>query len=412
MTAESAVAAQRNVRRTATGLLVAMTIVFVVATALENRHPWVVWIRVTAEASMVGALADWFAVTALFRHPLGIPIPHTAIIPSRKDQIGRALGRFVQTSFLTRDNVVARVRQADLGSRIGTWLADPDHVAQVSRQVTEGVAALVASLDEEELAPVVRDVVVDRLNSIHFAPLASRVLAAATAEGRHQDLVDAFMPAVGRALDENRGGLLEAIVATSPWWVPRAVDETVLEKALDVAHQFIDDVARDRSHPFREHVDRLAAEMITRLEDDPELVARGEEWKRELLDNKAVQHYLDGLWDGAKQGLIRQADEPDSPLRRRVESSITGFGRSLRNDEELRGRVQTWIERIVGELVDRFEGEISELVTTTVDRWDARETSDRLEELIGRDLQFIRINGTVVGGIAGLLIYGVSRLFV
>ncbi len=399
-----------NVRRIATGLLVLMTVVFVIATTVERTHPWAVWIRVTAEASMVGALADWFAVVALFRHPFGIPIPHTAIIPSRKEQIGRALGRFVQESFLTRENVVARVRHADVGTRIGVWLEDPTHVAQVGRQVTEGIAAVVASLDDDELGPAVADLVLERLRSIHFAPLASRAIATATAEGRHQELLDAFLPALGRTLDENRRGLLDAVAASSPWWVPRTLDETVLEKALEVAHRFIDDVVANPRHEFRRHVDAMAEELVARLRDDPTLVARGEELKAELLANPAVQHYLDGIWEGTKANLLTQAEDPESPIRIRVESAVSGFGRSLRSDAELRGRVEVWLTRIVGEIADRFEGEINDLVTTTVDRWDAVETSERLEELIGRDLQFIRINGTVVGGLAGLVIYATSQL--
>lgn len=399
-----------NVRRIATGLLVLMTLVFLAATIAERSYGWVVWIRVTAEASMVGALADWFAVTALFRHPLGIPIPHTAIIPSRKDQIGRALGRFVQESFLTRDNVVGRIRQAGFGTRMGRWLEDPAHVAQVGRQVTEGIAAVVASLDDDELGPAVADVVLERLRSIHFAPLASRALATATAEGRHQELLDGFLPALGRTLEENRRGLLDAMASSSPWWVPRALDETVLEKALEVAHRFIADVVADPNHEFRRHVDTMADELVTRLRDDPMLVARGEELKAELLANPAVQHYLDGIWEGTKTNLLTQAEDPRSAIRARVESAVAGFGRSLRSDTELRSRVEVWLAGIVGEIADRFEGEINELVITTVDRWDAVETSRRLEELIGRDLQFIRINGTIVGGLAGLVIYSVSRL--
>jgi uncharacterized membrane-anchored protein YjiN (DUF445 family) len=387
-----------------------MTLVFVAATIAERTHEWVVWIRVTAEASMVGAIADWFAVTALFRHPLGIPIPHTAIIPNRKEQIGRALGRFVQESFLTRDNVVARLRQADVGTRMGAWLEDPAHVAQVGHQVTEAIAAVVASLDDDELGPAVADVVLERIRSIQFAPLASRTLAAATAEGRHQELLDAFLPALNRVLDENRRSLLDAVVAASPWWVPRAVDETVLEKALEVAHRFIDDVATDPVHEFRRHVDAMAHELVVKLRDDPVLIARGEDLKAELLANPAVQHYLDGLWEGTKASLLTSAEEPGSAVRSRVESAVAGLGRSLRTDPELRSRIEVWLARIVGEVVDRFEGEINELVMTTVDRWDAVETSERLEDLIGRDLQFIRINGTVVGGLAGLAIYSISRL--
>jgi uncharacterized membrane-anchored protein YjiN (DUF445 family) len=359
---------------------------------------------------MIGALADWFAVVALFRHPLGIPIPHTAIIPKRKDQIGRALGTFVQESFLTRENVVERVRAAALADRFGAWLEDPANVAKVGHQVTEGLAAIAASLDDEQLGAAIADTVRERLDALQFAPMASRALAAATADGRHQELVDAFMPEVSRAIEENRAELLEAVTQSSPWWVPRAVDEAVLDRAITVAHRFITDVGRRRDHPLRGRIDELTAELVVRLRDDPVLIAKGEEVKSEILANEAVQSYLTGLWDGTKRSILDQAEDPDSALRRRVESSIAGIGRSLRTDPELRARVEDWLERIVGELVDRFQDEFSELVRTTVDRWDAAETGEQLEMLLGRDLQFIRINGTVVGGIAGLLIYASGRL--
>ncbi|HSF86107.1 MAG TPA: DUF445 family protein [Acidimicrobiia bacterium] len=401
----------RDIKRIATALLLVMTAVFIAASLLERDYDWVVWIRVAAEAAMIGALADWFAVTALFRHPLGIPIPHTAIIPSRKDQIGLALGRFVQTSFLTKDNVLERLRGAHVAERMGIWLGDAVNVQQVAHQLTEGLAAVVASLDDEQLGPAVREVVLERIRSIHFAPMASRALTAATAEGRHQELVDAFLPAVAKALDDNQRSLLDAVISTSPWWVPRTVDEVVLEKAIEVSHRFIDEVAQRRDHPFRKRVDAFAADFARRLRDDPELISRGEELKEDLLANPAVQRYLDGLWEDTKHAVLTQADDPSSALRLRIAESIAGFGASLRTDAQLQLRVDTWLENIVGELVDRFEGEISELVTTTVERWDATETSERLEDLIGRDLQFIRINGTVVGGIAGVLIYAVSRLW-
>ncbi len=399
-----------RMRRIATGLLVLMTVVFITATILERDHGWATWVRVTAEASMIGALADWFAVVALFRHPLGIPIPHTAIIPKRKDQIGRALGTFVQESFLTRENVVERVRSASLAERFGTWLEDPANVAQVGHQVAEGLAAITASLDDEQLGEAIADTVRERLGALQFAPMASRALAAATADGRHQDLVDAFMPEVSRAIEENRAELLEAVSQSSPWWVPRAVDEAVLDRAITVAHRFITDVGRRRDHPLRGRIDELTAELVVRLRDDPVLIAKGEEVKSEILANEAVQTYLTGLWDGTKRSILDQAGDPESALRRRVESSIAGIGRSLRTDPELRARVEDWLERIVGELVDRFQDEFSELVRTTVDRWDAAETGEQLEMLLGRDLQFIRINGTVVGGIAGLLIYTAGQL--
>ncbi len=398
-------------KRVATGLLVAMTVIFVVATILERNHEWATLIRVTAEASMVGALADWFAVTALFRHPLGIPIPHTAIIPRRKNQIGRALGGFVQTSFLTRENLTERVRNARLSDRLGAWLDDPVNVGQATRQVTEGIAGLVSSLDDDQLGPALQEMAIDRIRSLDLAPLASIALSGATSDGRHQDLVDALLPVAHQALETNRGALSAAVQRTSPRWLPGALDDRMLQRALDAAHQFLDDVAADRDHPFRAHVDTMATRMVERLRTDPALAARGEALKEELLAHPATQRYLAGIWESAKESIIDQAGDPRSALRSRVSAAITGFGESLRTDPVLRDRIDTWAERIAGELADRFQGEISDLVTSTVDRWDAQETSQRLEDLIGRDLQFIRINGTVVGGLAGLAIYLVSRLF-
>ncbi len=401
---------KRSIQRLATGLLVAVTIVFIAAVVLERSHEWVVWIRVTAEAAMIGALADWFAVTALFRHPLGIPIPHTAIIPNRKNQIGIALGTFIQSNFLTTDNVLERIRNADAANRIGQWLEDPENVDQVAHQLTEGIAAVVASLDDEQLSEAVRDTVTERLAAVELAPMASRALALATADGRHQDLVDAFLPELARSLDTNRASLLKAVAETSPWWVPRGVDEAVLDKALDVAHRFIQDVAADRNHPFRHQVDDLSVDLIERLRTDPELIARGEQLKQDLIGHAAVQTYLAGLWDDTKRAILEQSNDPNSALRERVSGSIAAFGRGLRTDPVLQERCEIWLERIAIELVARFQGEISSIVTTTVERWDARETSDRMEELLGRDLQYIRISGTVVGGLAGLTIYTLSRL--
>jgi len=402
--------AGNRVKRVATLLLVLMTIIFVIATLIERSVPWFGFVRATAEAAMIGALADWFAVTALFRYPLGIKIPHTAVIPNRKDQIGRALGTFVQTNFLTPQNIIDRIAAAEPAQHLGRWLEDPQHVSEVGRQASEGMAAVVASLDDDELGPALAELVVERLNSVEVAPLAARAVTAATKEGRHQDLVDAALPYVISAIETNKRALLDAIAATSPWWVPRSVDEVVMQKAVEVVERFLGDVQRDRSHAFRDHINTLAESLSDRLANDPDMAVRANELREEILDNPGVRTYLDGLWEGTKESMLAQADDPESQLRQRIESAITDFGLSLRTDPELRRRLDTWFERIVSEVVLRFEGEISSLVTSTVDRWDATETSNQLEALIGRDLQYIRISGTVVGGMAGLAIYTVLRL--
>jgi len=316
----------------------------------------------------------------------------------------------MQTSFLSSENVLERIRAAGVAQRTGDWLQDPANVDQVAHQVTEGVAAVVASLDDAQLSETVRDTVTERLASLQLAPLAARALDLATADGRHQDLVDAFLPELDRALEANHESLLKAVAESSPWWVPRSVDEAVLDRAVAVAHRYIQDVAHDRQHPLRHQIDAMVVEFSSRLRTDPELIARGEGLKRDLIGHEAVQEYLAGLWDEAKGGILAEAEDPASPLRTRIAASVSSFGTSLRTDPVLRERFELWLERIVGEFVDRFQGEIHNLVAATVDRWDATETSDRLEGLLGRDLQFIRINGTVVGGLAGLVIYAVSRL--
>ncbi len=398
-----------RIRRVATLLLVAMTGVFIVATIIERTTPWVGFIRATAEAAMVGALADWFAVTALFRYPLGIKIPHTAIIPNRKDQIGRALGTFVQNNFLTTENITERIAAAEPSRHLAGWLAEPGHVTEVSRQIAEGLAAFVASLDDEELAPALAEVVSERISTVEVAPLASRALTTATKEGRHQELVDAALPYVIAAIENNKHALLDAIAATSPWWVPRSVDEVVMEKAIEVIERFLGDVRRDRHHQFRLHINTLTESLADKLANDPAMAVKADALRDEILSNPGVRTYLDGLWEGTKASILEQADEPRSALRMRIESAVANFGASLRHDAELRRRLDTWFIRIVSEVIGRFEDDISHLVTSTVDRWDATETSNQLEALIGRDLQYIRISGTVVGGTAGLVIYTLSR---
>ncbi len=401
-----------RVSRLATGLLILMTLVFLIALWVEQTYAWVGFIRATAEASMVGALADWFAVTALFRHPLGLKIPHTAIIPSRKDQLGRALGSFMQESFLSPDNIETRIRDIDVSQRISEWLAQPGAAHRMAVRIADGLGTVAGNLDDDRIAEALRTIVVERLRSMPITPLVREWAALATAEGRVDGLLDSVMPYFVSAIASNEDRLEAALSEASPWWVPRQVDAVIMQQAVDVVARFAKHVAEDPDHPFRGTFASMVDDQVQRLESDPLVEKRLEEFKEELVQHPAVQGLLDGVWQSTKSDLQKQAEAGQGELVARIEEAVTRFGLSLRKDEDLRRRIDDRVLNISRELVERFEEDVSDLVEATVASWDTDETTRRIENLIGRDLQFIRISGTVVGGVAGLVIYTLSQLLI
>jgi uncharacterized membrane-anchored protein YjiN (DUF445 family) len=373
----------------ATGLLIAVVIVYVVARAAEDEAgAWVGYVRAFSEAAMVGALADWFAVTALFRHPLGLPIPHTAIIPNRKDQIGRSLGEFVQGNFLTHEVLVERVRGLHAGSRLGPWLAEPANAERVTAVAAD---VLRAALERVRATPV--------------APLVGRAIDLAIEGGHHERLLDAVLIGVREFLEENRNVLRARLDQESPWWIPEPVDDRIFDKIYSGVHRFLEDVGGHPEHEVRRSIEQRIATLADRLRHDPVLIARGEELKEELLAHPDVRAWLSSLWAELKRSLLVASADPESDLRRRFSTSTVRFGERLQRDAELSDKIDRWLERAVTYLVDNYRGEVAEIISSTVERWDARATSRRLELQVGRDLQFIRINGTIVGGLVGLVIH-------
>jgi uncharacterized membrane-anchored protein YjiN (DUF445 family) len=397
-------------RRRATALLVAMTVVFVVARMAEDEGAtWVGYVRATAEAAMVGGLADWFAVTALFRHPLGVPIPHTAIVPARKDQIGRSLGQFLQANFLSGPIVEERVLASSPGARLAEWLARPGSPATVARHLADALVALSGALRDDEVQGAIEDLVVTRLRDTPVAPIAGRFLGAATAEGRHHELVDAALRGLDKYLIDEREVLRGRFGQESPWWVPESIDDRMFEKLHGGLRGFIREVVDDPRHELRDHLDARLAELATRLRDDPALIARGEELKAELLEHPELRAWTASLWSDAKVSLALQAADPDSPLRVRLERAVEGFGERLAEDPALQAKIDAGLSRFAGYVLDEYAGTLSEIIESTVERWDPGVVTDQLELLLGRDLQFIRINGTLVGGLIGLFLHTVSQ---
>jgi uncharacterized membrane-anchored protein YjiN (DUF445 family) len=396
-------------KRRATGALVVVTAVFLAS--LPFSGTWAEYLRAAAEASMVGGLADWFAVTALFRHPLGLPIPHTAVIPERKDQFGQTLGEFVQRNFLSPETIGERVRTARIADRAAAWLADPEHAANVAGRLADAAAWGIDLVEDEDVHVALEHIVRRQAEATRLAPLAGRALRALTATDRHHEVLGAAVAAVDRFLEENRESLRTRYHRESPWWIPEAVDDRIFDRLVDGARNMLREVATDPDHELRKELDRRLRDLADQLEHSPELLARGEQLKAELLGSPELRKWTRSVWEDAKEALREQARDPDSEVRRRLTTTIAGMGRRLHEDAELGTAVEEVAERGARYVAEHFHDEISGLVTSTVQRWDANETSGKLELLLGRDLQFIRINGTVVGGVAGVVIHGVADVF-
>jgi uncharacterized membrane-anchored protein YjiN (DUF445 family) len=397
-------------RRRATALLAGVTAVFVVTVIVgADDGSALGYVQATAEASMVGALADWFAVVALFRHPLGLPIPHTAIITERKEQFGETLGDFIQSSFLTPDGVAERVEAAQPGQRVGQWLADPVKAERVAGHLLDGAVEVTELLEDEVVHDLLEGLVRDRLETTSIVPLAGRALAALTRDGRHEEVVDAALRGLDRYLDERRDDLRNRFRDQSPWWLPGAVEDRIFERLLDGVRAVLDDMANDRGHGMRRTLDERIAKFVDDLQTSPDLRARGEQLTRDLLEQPEVRAWVASLWSDAKAQLRAQAADDESRLRVQLTDAIVSGGQRLLGDPELAAKVDDAAEAAARYVAEHFAGEISELVSSTIARWDGAETSYRLELLLGPDLQFIRINGTVVGGLAGLCLHGIAQ---
>ncbi len=402
--------ALRKMKIVATGLFVLALFVFVVAEANEERATWIGYVRAFSEAAMVGALADWFAVTALFRHPLGIPIPHTAIVRHRKDEIGRGLGEFVEDNFLSRDVLDERLAEARLAERIGTWLAEPANARRLADALADAVAGVVEVLDDTELQDGIERAVERRVQRIEAAPLAAKVLDASITSGHHQRLLDAVLVGLDGFLDDNRQTFRSRLEEESPWWVPESIDDRIFEKIYDAVSRFITDVGADPDHEVRKSIDRRLAIFVVRLAEDPELARKAEQLKAELLEHPEVRAWIGSLWAEMRDGITRLAAEPHGELRQRISASLERIGARLVTDADLQHRVDGWLERGIHYIVEHYRNEVTNFIATTIERWDPETTSRRMELQVGRDLQFIRINGTIVGGLAGLVIHTITEL--
>lgn len=387
----------RKARLAAGAVLAFATAVFLSTFAMGDA-PWVGFLRAAAEAGMVGGLADWFAVTALFRHPLGIPIPHTAIIPRSKDALGRNLADFIAGNFLDPTTVKERLEQAELPRKLGAWLATEQGSNEAAGHVTTILGAVAQGTASDQVWNDLEGVLVDRVRRMPIADMMGRALERAIADGEIDPVITSVVRSVDGALADNADYLRDRIKNESPWWVPESVDEAVFAKATEIAHRFFAEVVDDPHHQVRRMASARLGELAGRLQHDPVLQAQVSDRIGDLTERDDFRSWLRSGWSQAMTSLGEQSAGIAGALRH--------LGDRLSSDDELRRRIDGWLEGMSVPAAEAARRELEVLIPATVARWDPEETASRLEQWMGRDLQFVRINGVVVGALIGLLLHG------
>lgn len=403
--------ALRRMRIVATALLLAMAALFLIARTLGDQHPAWGFVRAFAEAAMVGGLADWFAVTALFRHPLGLPIPHTAIVPRNKDRIGDTLANFLRDNFLIPRVVARRMQRLDVAGAAGRWLANPKGATEgrLRRGASRLAADMLESLDQERLGGMVRTTLAQRLRALEISPLLGNALAAAIAENRHVPLLDGIVKWSAKVLEANEP-IIRAMVHERAGSLMRftGLDETLANKIIKGLDGLIHDMAADPDHPLRAKADEGLAQLAHDLQHDPAMQARVEGFKAEMLDNPALSDWWQGIWEQMRGAMLKIARDPDSMMAGKFGEALRQLGTTLQDDPDLAATINRFARRAaVGTAAD-YGDAIVRLVSETVRGWDAETITRRLENAVGRDLQYIRINGTLVGGLVGVAIHTVD----
>jgi len=397
----------RRMRAVAGSLLLVAAVVFLLT--LGRQGPWG-FVNAAAEASMVGAMADWFAVTAIFRHPLGLPIPHTALIPRRKDLLARSLQQFMGENFLREEIIRERVLAAGVSARLAAWVGVPQNARRVVDEASSLLVTGLGRLSDETMATVVNESVLPRLRAEPISPVAGSLLAEVVRDKAHHGLVDLVLGEAHRWLLQNEATFSSVVGERAPWWAPARVNELVIKRLHLEALAWVKDIRDTPSHHARIALDDLLRQLADDLVGDPRTMERAERLKNRLLDTPQLLVTAVSLWRAFRKALVGALDDPDGPLRARAGAELGTFAEQVRTDQALRGRIDGHVADLAAFLVGRYGDELTAVISHTIDRWDGRETADRVELHVGRDLQFIRINGTIVGGLVGLLIHTVAVL--
>jgi uncharacterized membrane-anchored protein YjiN (DUF445 family) len=403
----------RRMKVIATGLIALAAVVYVIAARAERAGgpEWVGYLAAAAEAGMIGGLADWFAVTALFKHPMRLPIPHTAIIPRKKDQLGDSLSTFVGDNFLQESSVRSRIDTVDVAPRLGRWIAEPENATRVSDEIAAWARGGLRVLGDHDVRATVEFAVMRRLATMDVSQPLGTLLRQIVTDGAHHGLVDVIVDRTWLWLRDNRATVLRTVAGQAPGWSPRFVDDLVAERIYNEIMRVAAEVRRDPEHDIRGTLDRLLANFADDLQHDLDTIHRVERARDELLTHPEARGLLDYLWTSAQQSLADMVDDPDSGLREQLRAQLVTLGASLQDDPELATKVNRWVSDAIVHVTTAYRDDVTAVISDTVRAWDAEETSQRIELHVGRDLQFIRINGFVVGALVGVVIHALTVTF-
>jgi len=399
----------------ALALLCAAAVAYAVASALRVRHPGWGYLAAFSEAAMVGAIADWFAVVALFRHPLGLPIPHTAIIPSNKDRIGENLATFICNNFLSTEQVLDKLKSFDAAGKLARWLADERHAQQLTHHLSALIRYAVSALDDVRVREFFKTTVLEQVDRLDAATLSGQVIEVLTTDGRHQAVLDALLRRLAHVLDndELKAHVAEVIASEVKYLRFVGLDNVAgryaTTKLISGLIRLVAEMADEPDHPLRLQFDEFVVDFAARLKHDEELRERVEGIKRELLASPALATYLQGVWSEVIDWVRGDLEREDSSLRARATMAVRMFGERLQSDAAMQAWINEQLMLQSPRLIDRYREDIRQYIIARVAQWNAQEMTDELERNIGRDLQFIRINGTLVGGLVGLLIHTVTQ---
>ncbi len=388
----------------ATSLLGVMAVVFIVSSRLRPAYPFLAWVEAFSEAALIGGLADWFAVVALFRHPGGIPLPHTAIVPHNKDRIGVQLGIFVEQNFLTPTLIASKLRELDLARYLLRWFAVPENCRALFANVRALVPRLLDAVDDAEIRAVVRKVVADEVAQVDLSRAAGGVLEIVTADGAHQRILARILPVIARWLDGQRAEIKRRFAKRSIL-TPGFVDAYIVNRFVDGMVDLVDEVARTPDHPMRRDFDAYVRDFVVRLRNDPEVQTQAERLKASILRGDELDQLVAAGWSALRARLERPpSDSPESAGLRFAEIAAR-IAREMLDEPALVERLNTRLCDVAESVLGRFQQQFSALITEIVHRWDADEIGRKIETELGPDLQFIRLNGSLVGGAAGVLLH-------
>ncbi|TWI48867.1 uncharacterized membrane-anchored protein YjiN (DUF445 family) [Pseudoduganella flava] len=399
----------QHIRRNATCLLAAMAGLFVAARLLQPRYPWLGFAGAFAEAAMVGGLADWFAVTALFRHPLGLPIPHTAIIPRNKDRIGANIAEFLEHNFITPEVVRDELKDVDFAGVSARWLADDANSRAVAERLVGTIPAVLNMIEDRDAAEFVGGTLASSLKDVRLAPVLAQVLSVLVAGGQHVRLLQKVLGLVGNALDENRSYIRQKVHEHSPKWMPRMIDEKFFERLMDGIQSILDDMA-DEEGDWRARFHDAIDELIHNLEQSPEYEERLRALLTRGLGHPVFRAYVADVWRDVRARLLASSASPDSRLLLRAQDALRVFATALGQNEAVRAKLNDWLKSFAVDAIVERRSLIVAVVRRVIDKWDADTIAQKVELHVGSDLQFIRINGTLVGGVVGVLLYSLSLL--